>query len=609
MADASQTRAKWQEIANRGLQDRFDPQTRVKFDEAVRRGLITVPGGNSTARASGPPVIENSPPKTGIVPESMNIADPTPNSTPLQEIGGAGETALSIATGGALAPVAGISGIVSALRPGGMTGAERVQDVMSMGFQPKTETGREVASNVGEFFAPIGEATQGAGNIALDVTGSPAVATAVKTGIEAVPMLFGRRPSGSRTLNQRNVDINSVLEETSNLGLDVGAPRVRQQGQVIEAARDMSGQTQRGQNIGDLQEGLRSARAVQENYVNSLYGSAREANADISTSRGTDMFKVIQDSLADRNIRKRITPSTVASLKQLDEIMSGDLSSPVTVQRIMEYRMENNAIRNSKKPDNAALSIINNTVDSFLRAEVANGLIRGDTTAVAKWTEAFKGTKEFNEIFNSEKIIKDLTTRTDITPETAKQMILGLNSVNAKTQAGEIVRQIGGIVGKDSPEFGALRQEVIFDIVEPLLRAEPNFKGFAENYDKFVRNNMTLGKELYPDSMSEMLTLRRFVSSLERGQASGLDINLNQTVARILFGHEIAKGAVKVSLGSNLMNMVRAASGTSPKKLMISDFTGYDITKPLIPKAPVVIGGITQSGIGEQEQQDDMGTN
>jgi len=35
------TREKWQEIANRGLQDRFDPETRARFDEAVNRGLIT----------------------------------------------------------------------------------------------------------------------------------------------------------------------------------------------------------------------------------------------------------------------------------------------------------------------------------------------------------------------------------------------------------------------------------------------------------------------------------------------------------------------------------------------------------------------------------------
>jgi|10_taG_2_1085330.scaffolds.fasta_scaffold09957_3 hypothetical protein len=37
-----ETREKWQEIADRGLQDRFDPDTRAKFDEAVSRGLITM---------------------------------------------------------------------------------------------------------------------------------------------------------------------------------------------------------------------------------------------------------------------------------------------------------------------------------------------------------------------------------------------------------------------------------------------------------------------------------------------------------------------------------------------------------------------------------------
>lgn len=42
------TREKWQEIANRGLQDRFDPETRAKFDEAVRRGLITMPEAQQT---------------------------------------------------------------------------------------------------------------------------------------------------------------------------------------------------------------------------------------------------------------------------------------------------------------------------------------------------------------------------------------------------------------------------------------------------------------------------------------------------------------------------------------------------------------------------------
>jgi hypothetical protein len=42
-AASERKKEKWQEIANRGLQDRFDPETRAKFDEAVKRGLITLP--------------------------------------------------------------------------------------------------------------------------------------------------------------------------------------------------------------------------------------------------------------------------------------------------------------------------------------------------------------------------------------------------------------------------------------------------------------------------------------------------------------------------------------------------------------------------------------
>ena len=222
---------------------------------------------------------------------------------------------------------------------------------------------------------------------------------------------------------------------------------------------------------------------------------------------------------------------------------------------------------------------------------------------MAKWEKAIAESKSLNEVFDTDKVIRDLSTRLDATPETAKQLIFGMNSVNAKPQAGAVVKQIGEILGKDSSEFGALRQEALFDIVQPLLKENPNFKGFADNYDKFVRNNMTLGNELFPDSMGEMLTLRRFVSNLEKGSAQGLDLNLNQTVARILFGHEIAKGAVRVNLGTNLMNIVRGTAGSSPKQLMISDFTGYDITRPLLPKAPVAIGATVQSGINQEERE------
>ena len=42
---------KWQEIANRGLQDQFDPNTRAKFNEAVKRGLIVMPNSESSGKS------------------------------------------------------------------------------------------------------------------------------------------------------------------------------------------------------------------------------------------------------------------------------------------------------------------------------------------------------------------------------------------------------------------------------------------------------------------------------------------------------------------------------------------------------------------------------
>ena len=81
MAD---TKQKWQEIANRGLQDRFDPQTRVKFDEAVKRGLITIPQQ------------EVQKPGRGAAAEVDNAAPPSSRARTLPHLAGILRTALVI---------------------------------------------------------------------------------------------------------------------------------------------------------------------------------------------------------------------------------------------------------------------------------------------------------------------------------------------------------------------------------------------------------------------------------------------------------------------------------------------------------------------------------
>ncbi len=59
MATPQENRQKFQEIANRGLADRLDPDKRARFDEAVRRGLILLP----TTTAATAPAAQTQPQK------------------------------------------------------------------------------------------------------------------------------------------------------------------------------------------------------------------------------------------------------------------------------------------------------------------------------------------------------------------------------------------------------------------------------------------------------------------------------------------------------------------------------------------------------------------
>ena len=109
------TQEKWQEIANRGLQDKFDPSTRAKFDEAVKRGLITV----NEPDFLGASVIE-----------------------PLKTIG----TGLAAQVGG------GLAGIGAALNPMAEEGAGSrvVESFNRQVSQPQTAAGKEGMQTLGD---------------------------------------------------------------------------------------------------------------------------------------------------------------------------------------------------------------------------------------------------------------------------------------------------------------------------------------------------------------------------------------------------------------------------------------------------------------------------
>jgi hypothetical protein len=187
----------------------------------------------------------------------------------------------------------------------------------------------------------------------------------------------------------------------------------------------------------------------------------------------------------------------------------------------------------------------------------------------------------------------------EATPEQMSNWIFGASSVGAKSQSGQVVKRLKDILGEDSQQFNALRQEVVYDVMKPLLVEKPNFRQFVNRYNQFVSRNPTLAKELFPDSYDDLRILKRQSEALLKSGGEKINFDLNTAASRALFGHGIAKAGLRVQLARQGISILRRMAEGSDQRRIMSDIVGYDIGAPLIPiSAPILTGAAPQ-----QEEQ------
>lgn len=110
---------------------------------------------------------------------------------------GADEAALSLGSSAIATPVAGIAGLVSAPFVGAGKAADIVKKVQgAFTYEPRTDAGKAALDLVSKPAQWLGEGADKAGQVASDVTGSPAVGAAVNTGIQALPAVLLKKAMG-----------------------------------------------------------------------------------------------------------------------------------------------------------------------------------------------------------------------------------------------------------------------------------------------------------------------------------------------------------------------------------------------------------------------------
>ena len=250
----------------------------------------------------------------------------------------------------------------------------------------------------------------------------------------------------------------------------------------------------------------------------------------------------------------------------------------------------------------SAICILKSEYDKFRDAMFDTDMIKGDPAAVAKWKKATQASSEYKKTFNDEKVIKDFINK-EATPEEMRKWLFNTSSVGLKPEAGTILANLKKIIGEDSPQMTALRQDAMLDIMEPLLREKPNFSVFVKNYETLVFKNKTLIDELLPDSKTNLHDLYKFAKANDKAFVPPSDaLDWRKLGAVALVGHGIAVAGRKVAILTQAFDLVATGHTHSARRQILGEIMGYDPYAPILPRVPAIIGGGIQA-VDEANEQ------
>lgn len=525
---------------------------------------------------------------------------------------GAAEVLATLGSGAVIEPIAGLAGLAQGVRSAGepdVTGkmADRVRALQEYVYSPRSEIGRAILSALSVPFEGLGRVAESAGRGAQDIGGGAVGGAAAETAVNMLPALLGAR--GIRpALAERGVARQALADMESGAarqGIDVNASGTIQRQQLADAGvRGTGGQAGQGEPFVDIRQRILEQQALEKAGVDEKFTQARATNAAIPAQEARALPSRVRGVIQENGFDVESMPILSRRLSELDRLEKLPEGSAVKLSAIDAYRrrLGRNRAAATDPSQNLALDTIRREMDGFMDEAFDSDMIRGDPKALQAWKDARSAFSSYKARFKDDKLIRKFAEQ-EATPEEMRRWVFGASSVGAKAEAARAVKSIGGIVGKDSPQFTALRQDALFDIMEPLLKPEPSLQAFAKNYDRLVRTNPSLVKELFPDSGKGLRELRVIAAAVERRAPDVSMVDINRMGAVALFGHGISRAALKVNLASAAISRMRKAGAKSEKRKIMGEVLGYDPDAPILPKRLVPLGAAGPAVTGEIERQ------
>lgn len=509
------------------------------------------------------------------------------------------------------------------------------QTAAAMTYQPRTESGKRDVAKIQYVMGKIDNLATWLGDPTED--GSPLVATGIKTAVLGIPTILGFKEGVPLRLQADKIAKSIVTKAAEEYGINLGDADVGPQ--IVKAADDRVA-NERGAQMSQVQKAAQEAKAADKSVLDKEFERVRGLQATLRAP----VLKELADSTQEQ-IKSYIpeeAPVALNRMAKLREMANRQVPDPeqggfkfqpqtnmenplggeglygptpktpaeVSLTELYDFNKSLSPRRfGGNVADKGALSIMRGQFRTFMEKKFNQDMIIGDPDTVAAWKNVNAKYQEYGMKFKDNKVIRQLI-ESDTSPEQLRAWIFNTADAGFKTTSADVIGKLNTILGKDSPPMQALRKEFVYDTVQPLLGDTPNFKKFISNYDKVMKKNSSLVDALDPFARTGMDDLYKYAKAYQNvGPLPKLTLDVDKIIMRHLLGSGLAKAAVRVSLGTTLLKMVRKTASGAQKKAMISDLIGADFKKPFISKTSLGAQAFAASEISQTlgNDSDDAG--
>lgn len=367
MATAQENLARFNEIHKRGLADKLPPNIRLRYDEALKRGLIG--GDENVSRdsvgpgtVSAPSIEQQRQPVAGGSPRAKRFqkeeTERQTESTVGEKLLGATEVAGSVVSGVVAEPIAGLMGLAATANPflpegAGSRAVEETRQAIT--FQPRTEQGEEKLEGFGEALKPIGE---GLSELEKDLGGN----------------VF--KLTGSKELATIAHTLPTAMLEILGVAAAKGAAKVP--GTVAKKAKSIAEKQGLMREIADAAPTSQMLRDT----ATKVFDEIDETGTTLRPRPVRMLVDKLEKEGLDRGLDVDVTPKSAKALERFKALTEADSVSLRDVERARAVAQ--NAAASIDAPEKALGTRIINSVDDFLDDAGTNIFDKGATADIGK---------------------------------------------------------------------------------------------------------------------------------------------------------------------------------------------------------------------------------